>query len=627
MVAARGRKSRTPSRPVIAARTVLTGGAAAENHADREAATGVRGLTHRVWFLHNAGGMNLRSRASMGPSSVESTGRGMGMAFGRCVAAPAEVRPVGVRSWILFAALVLSAVGFWIRLPFLDAPLNDRRLNQDATSHVLATSMALRSFPFAEHHLLPVFTAPGRDTNRGIDNLPGASVTAPSGLVFYTSWPPGMFVVPHLLSLALDVEPTPRFLRGLNLFLQAAAALLLASLCALVASRSGAGPDRAWAAWACGLLVGVTSPQAMESHLFAYWGTTLYAPLLLTQTILFLRGRVGAGFAALSLLGCLVDWTAYVAAVGFAFAEPIRRRLWGAAPPPDLDVQTGASRAAAALLLPPLVAIAATMAWWASLVPIADVVAAMSGRAGVRAGDALSLLLVPFGWLLSFGPFLPAAALGLLALRDLPPGAARAFAALAVAVAAAPIAENFAMSQHAVGYAFDRLKFGHLLAVLIAFGVAADLARARVIVAAVLGAAIYTLVSFAPLPPDGDELGRSYVRFGNIVRATLPIEAVAATDHDPARGMFLVHAGANFVHLPGPESGPRAAVAAAGAAAQARGRPVAVAYLWAADRASVTAVWVSADGGFAGRIETFDLSDRGARPEVSGGSLATLRQR
>jgi hypothetical protein len=435
---------------------------------------------------------------------------------------------------------MLAAAGLALRITLLGLPLAPTFLphGDDATSHVLATVDAMRRLPPEIHHFLPVFTMPGPGS-QGIDDLPGASVADGHGYFFYTSWPPGLFLFPYAVSEMTGIAPSPAFLRGVNLLLHCAAAALLALLCRDVARKAGGSAASSAAAAAIGLSLGATGWEEMCSHLFAYWGTTLYAPLLVLQMLLFLRGGTGPAFLAVSAAGCLCDWTAFVTAAGFALAQT----LW----PGGLSRRAALSRSAA-ILASAAAALACIGVWWASKLPLHDVLAAMGRRADVRSGTWLTLLWLPWFWLQALRAHAMVAAVAaacLLLAAGKPSG--RSFARMAIFVAAFPLLENILLSQHATVYPYDTLKAVNLVAVAAALAVARMPRLAPAMVIMSLAGSAEALVLFTQSAWDVPALREEGEVLGGLIRSDTPEGYVAATNIGWVRGALVYYAKRNVL--------------------------------------------------------------------------------
>ena len=86
--------------------------------------------------------------------------------------------------------LVLFAISAGLRWSRRDEAIV---ANIDASYHVLLTVRALNETPASVHHFLPIVTL-GRSFDRDVPF--GAAARGPSGLYYYTSFPPFGFVAP-----------------------------------------------------------------------------------------------------------------------------------------------------------------------------------------------------------------------------------------------------------------------------------------------------------------------------------------------------------------------------------------------------------------------------------------------
>jgi hypothetical protein len=456
--------------------------------------------------------------------------------------AGAQSRPLAV--WI--AAAVILAAALAVRVPVLvERPLAGYFDNEDATAHVLATMVAYAQTDWRVHEFLPILSL-GAPHDKWIAETPGAARFDALGNAVYTSWPPGFFIVAYGVSRALGIPPSPIFLRCFNLALQVACCVLLAMLCGLVAEKAGAPPAVRNMAAATGFIVYAASPETLYSHLFAYWGQPLYQPILLAQTILFLRGRGGWGFYALAFVGGFVEWTALVANAGFILAF-LARYFSGRGPRPLW--------AAAGLMLVNLAVIGLLLVWFTRRIPLAELLSAQQDRAAVRMFSLDSLYRLGIGYGTSLGAFfllfLPPMRAAIAGRRGWRPSPTR----LAppereiILVTGFPLVENLLLANHASIYSYDRLKWVGFAAVVASLILAkARQRRAEVVGLAMLAAALsivwFGVTRLYVVPPSRPEFAVNR-ELGRLVRATAADDALAFTNVE-ARGAMIYYSGRNL---------------------------------------------------------------------------------
>lgn len=333
----------------------------------------------------------------------------------------------------------------------MDRPLAGYMDNEDAAAHVLATNLCYRATPSAVHRFLPIFSFP---ETRGIDDLPSSSVRDPSGNVYYTSFPPGAFVLPYLA-----FQPSIVRLRLLAIALQMAAVAALALLLILME----AGP----LASATAAVFYVAAPECLKSHTISYWAHQVYAPLFLIQIGLFLFRRRSWWLPAVALLSCLVEWTPYLVNAGMIALAC--RRYWQTREPAAL-------RVALSLTLATCAAGVVLLLWYSHVTTLPEYLSALRYRAGVRTSGVSGLLSLLCLYVVSLGlflsPLIAAVRAGFTSPMVSPPswlGISRWRALFLVCAVA--MTENLLLLSHANQYSFDRLKAVQVAALLTAWGI------------------------------------------------------------------------------------------------------------------------------------------------------------
>ncbi|GAA5518227.1 hypothetical protein Lsed01_00649 [Demequina sediminis] len=386
----------------------------------------------------------------------------------------------------LAAVLVGALVAFgqaWLRAPALGYALND-----DAPSHVAATVLALSEHEVDETRLLPVFTF-GDIADRGIDNLPGSSVESDAGLLFYTSFPPGAFVLAAAVSAV--AEPSLAVIRGLGLTLAAATTALLF----LTARRLLVGRPRG-TAWAIVIAAAyLVSPVGLQSAFFGYWGHSV-VQVALAGTLLLLATAPEARYVPAVLLtasfaAAYSEWTGILIFVVIAVA------LWFR--PGSVRLNRAAALSIGAGVL---TALALTAYQWSGLVPLSEIVAHMTQRADARGLNIVRLAKVFWAWALAMVPLVAIT----LMLR---PRVHRVmtirlhridwYARLLCTVLLVGVAENLVLAGHAGTYVYDTNKVTLAVALLAAVAVRSSGAPRLRWAAVVLVASLVVSVAYIDL--------------------------------------------------------------------------------------------------------------------------------
>lgn len=379
------------------------------------------------------------------------------------MAQPAQTAGRARPAWVaaVLAAAFLVALSVELRTPPQDAVY----VNQDATWHVLHTLQCYDNMPNSEHLFLPLVT-PGDDARY---MMWGATPEGMNGIHFYTSfWAPG-FLLPWGFANATGLGYTPQMLYWLNSLLLA---LSVAATCLLMVRLFGPRLGKA-----APLLVPLTAllylfqPEIMQSQGAVYWHQSVTQLVLVCQLYCFSRYRQRWGKAAfyvLAFLICQLEWTGYVANVGYA----LLMLAWGV---PGEDKQPLPRRFARAAALGGLSAAAlfGIVLHYLQRVPASTLFSALLGSYAVRGDGArdpvLQYFVMLFRSLRPLWTLLPV----LLALVLLVPRAHRALPGLLRAyapwlfVSAFPMLENLILRQHALEYTYDRMKAVYPL--LIAF--------------------------------------------------------------------------------------------------------------------------------------------------------------
>lgn len=452
-----------------------------------------------------------------------------------------------------FVALVVAGlVGRWWVVK--DRPLCGYLDNEDAASHVIVTSVAYTQTPASVHRYLPIFTL-GRPTDKGIDDLPGASAADRHGNHYYTSFPPLGFVIPHAVVHTLTGKPlTPTSLRRFNLGLHSV--LLAVSVWLFYLALGDLTSDRSarlMGALAAGVVL-CSAREMLASYAISYWAHQLYQIVFALQLVCLCTRRVGVGFAALCVAGCLTEWTAYVVNAGIVGFALLKYRAAG-----DRRDALAAGVAAVATVASGLL----TLAWFTSVVSLPAYLTSLTGRFSSRQGETDTLLALATGYVRSAGPFVLLALLaGLRGVRHLADceGYDRGIATLLTryprittvgALVAWSLTENVLLVGHATFYSFDRIKFVYLLAVVAAVLVARSGSRALLF--ALLFTGTLTTFHFAATARAKGPVHKAWTHhdeyFGHLVRQAAPGGEGLVFTNQYVRGSKVYYSGRNVVEI------------------------------------------------------------------------------
>lgn len=468
----------------------------------------------------------------------------------------------------LIAIITLASLGLRLSVCF-DQPLIGHTLNDDALSHLLVTSVSFDQTPASTHKFLPIFSY-GNELDRNIDDLPGAAASDSEGRYYYTSFPPGAFVLSYfgerlltpILSAAGWSEEQSRIdaLRLLSVLLGTVATLALACLLRAIALERVTGAPRgtdtssqhtAEFSAVVGVLFFISTFEFSKSYGVNLWAQQYHFIVIFLLIFLFARGYLIA-FAGLLLLSGLLEWTSYVLAGGFFMLSAL---YW----------QRRGVRWMLSIVLGVFAAIFLLLFWQTRNLSLADVVANLGRRSTARTGYSPGgLAWLGVGYAISIGPAVAILLLWCGAflrfgekkadawfLRKTLSSSQPSISVVAVFVISVSCLENLLLLNHATEYSFDRLKGLALIAVLM---VALMPLVSRTVVA--IGCALFAIagvVNAALLGLPAHIHADQYRHVRNLFRplAEMDVHHRAiryATTR--VRGAAIYYSGGNIVELP-----------------------------------------------------------------------------
>ena len=399
------------------------------------------------------------------------------------------------RAWVL---LIWLALALFVHARYGDAPAatrHDARFwNGEVSLHFLNILGRYEAAPIGVHWFAPsapCVAPPAQPCVRSaVAGQPGTAILASArlgGQVMYTSFPPGamMLASPVVLPLAQATDLPPlTVLRLCNLLL----ALLTVLLClgALDRLLAPALPGRA-PLLVAGCLPLLASVEVLHSHHLPMWSHQVLQPFLAALLLLALGAmhtRRALCLGVLAAVACWVEWAAYIACIALQAIVIVRS-------PSGQRWRNGAAFAGTALF-----GGLSLLAWYAFLlgspadggwrVGLSRYGTALRERLAARSvldvrhdaadwfqSQAQSWLPWMLAALLLRGAELwrrraqsVVAAAAAAAARD--PARAERWAA-AFALCLLPLYGNVLLFEHAIVYTFDRLKWGFLFALVLAF--------------------------------------------------------------------------------------------------------------------------------------------------------------
>lgn len=208
--------------------------------------------------------------------------------------------------------------------------------NSDATWHTLLTIEAYNETPVSDHLFLPIVSLGGQD-NKHI--AWGVTIPDKGGNYYYTSFPAAGYFFPWLFMKIFGLPVTERSLYIFNSFLYA----LSGGLWTWLIYKTYESSKEVVVISMTGMLTFIYSPELFHGMGIVYWHQSLMQVTLLFQIIAFYSMTQSDGrkarvaFYLLVLLNPVIEWTGYVANIGFALAELLfnwkkdRRRAAGKA--------------------------------------------------------------------------------------------------------------------------------------------------------------------------------------------------------------------------------------------------------------------------------------------------------
>jgi hypothetical protein len=436
-----------------------------------------------------------------------------------------------------------------------ERPLAGYRDSEDALSHVLATNLAYSQVDWKEHKFLPIFTL-GAERNKYINDLPTSAAFDDKGNAYYTSFPPLGFVAPYLLGSALGIDPSIVWIRTFNMFLHLLSAGLLGVLTYTALANVDSSRGSRLVAAFIATSIYIAAPEPLKSHSIAYWPQQLYQPIFLAQVILFIQKRCLSLFLLLSLVAIFVEWTAYIANLGFVCASLLSARYGR-----DSRVNW---RIASQVSLVTLLGFTLTVLWFALNIGVHEFFSNLAGRAGTRSGNIWSFLALPLLYIQSVGVFIFVfcALAGAAAIRSWRSRGSRKISnsiaiqqfvcdrrAQAVMVTTFVLLENVLLSQHSIAYTYDRLKAVVLIALLTALLAHGFRRRLLQIYATVFVSGCLSIAIFWSLfvhRQNYQALEYSFYRvLGEVIYEFTPHNAIAFLNSS-VRGHHLVYARRNI---------------------------------------------------------------------------------
>ena len=330
-------------------------------------------------------------------------------------------------------------------------------LDSDATWHALYTIECYNETPISQHLFLPIVSMGGED-NKWISW--GACIPDDVGNYYYTSFSPAGYFVPWAFMKAFNLPIEEKSLYIFNTFLLSVSALILIYLLWSVYL------EYEWKGFLTitAAIAYILSPEILHGMGIVYWSQSIMQVTLLLQILAYYKcfiqkeEKYKCIFYIMTFINPYIEWTGYVANVGFALAEIIRNG--------KKCRKEGITRS---FIIAGLTALSFGLFCLHYLLRTDTVVffTALKNRFMARNVTTSVLLTDVIGGYLKSFLYLWVAFLVLTIWNIIKTGFIRIENGLLLLVSAFPIIENIVMKQHAIAYTYDRMKAVFVLILLL----------------------------------------------------------------------------------------------------------------------------------------------------------------
>ncbi len=353
---------------------------------------------------------------------------------------------------MLFAAVLVVIVSI---IKYKPGEIN--YYNSDATWHTLLTIQAYDETPIAEHLFLPIVSLGGQDDKY----IPwGATVLGREGNYYYTSFSAAGYFLPWLFMKIFRLPVAESSLYIYNSLLFAVSAVLWTWFLGMVYAKS----KEAMMLSLVGMLTYIFSPELFHGMGVVYWHHSVMQVTLLVQVIAFYKMRrfcsrkAGIVFYLMAFINPYIEWTGYVANIGFALVGIIIN--WKS----DRQKEFGRAYILGVLTV---MSFGTFMFHYFMRVDVRPFWEALRLRFTARTGSGEALFTDLAGGYFQSFLYLWALLLGLVIWNFVKSKKITLRNGIWIFVLAFPGLENVIMINHALMYTYDRMKFAFLLSLLI----------------------------------------------------------------------------------------------------------------------------------------------------------------
>ncbi len=185
--------------------------------------------------------------------------------------------------------------------------------NSDATWHTLLTIEAYNETPISKHLFLPIVSL-GGNTDK---NIPwGDTIPDKDGNYYYTSFSPAGYFLPWLFFKIFNLPISESSIYIIS-------ALLLVKIITFLYRKN----RNVYLIAIVGLLVYISAPEILHGLGITYWHHSIMQVTLLIQLYYYLKSKQDNSkiakyvFYGFTLINPYIEWTGYVANIGFALSE------------------------------------------------------------------------------------------------------------------------------------------------------------------------------------------------------------------------------------------------------------------------------------------------------------------
>lgn len=349
--------------------------------------------------------------------------------------------------------------------------------NSDATYHVLLTMQAYDESSFNDHSFLPIQTFEG-GTNKYINNGPSL-IQDSNGNNFYVSFSPMGFYVPYLFCKILHLGLNANSLFIYNSLLMLLCAGLLAQLVyQLLGERKLS---------AIAFVAYIFIPEVLYTQGVVYWHHSLSQVFLILQLLIFSKLHMKSTekkrvwqllFLLVSFIYPYLEWTGFISNIGFAlciFIDGFSINKYSA----KKLIYNHAATSKIVLLGTTTCAALGYYLWrFSKIATVQELITTLSSRAAYRSEskytDLLSGYWDSYKTLIIFTMICVILSL----LMKQPRSTLRRLLSskslvLLIVASFIPVFENVVMTEHAISYTFDRLKFAPFLIIVLSTSIKA----------------------------------------------------------------------------------------------------------------------------------------------------------